>query len=90
MAALLSRAACAFAAGDARTAAELLERALPDLARIGGSHAQRELIEDTFIVACLRADDGARAAPLLRARLARRPSARDRAWLAAISPGGNG
>ncbi|MBL8836093.1 MAG: tetratricopeptide repeat protein [Alphaproteobacteria bacterium] len=87
--ALVSRAACAFAAGAYGEAATLLEQALADLPRIGGSHAQRELVEDTFIVACLRAGTGARAAPLLRARLARRPSRRDRAWLAAISPGGN-
>jgi hypothetical protein len=28
---------------------------LPEVTSVGGSHAQRELFEDTYIVACLRA-----------------------------------
>jgi hypothetical protein len=55
---------------------------LPELARIGGSHAQREVFEDTHIVACLRAGERDRAAERLTARLARRPSSRDECWLA--------
>jgi hypothetical protein len=50
------------------------------LPRIGGSHAQRELWEDTLIVACLRAGYGDRAKRLISGRLHRRPSARDAAW----------
>jgi len=72
----------AFAHGDYRQAVERLEAALSDLPRIGGSHAQREVFEDTFIVACLRAGEFDKAASRLSARLQRRPSARDERWLA--------
>jgi len=76
----------AFARGDYGEAAELLERALPELARVGGSHAQRELFEDTYIQACLRAGLYDKAAARLNQRLARRPSRRDRNWLTAATP----
>ncbi len=79
---LLCAGAAAFAAGDYKTAAARLGEALPDLPRIGGSHAQREVFEDTYIVACLRAGEHAKAAERLKMRLARRPSARDERWLA--------
>jgi hypothetical protein len=72
----------AFARGDYAAAVEQLGRALPELARIGGSHAQREVFEDTYIVACLRAGAPHKAASRLTQRLARRPSARDESWLA--------
>ncbi|PWG73263.1 tetratricopeptide repeat protein 38 family protein, partial [Enterococcus hirae] len=49
--------------------------------RLGGSHAQREVFEDTLIEAWLRAGEGEQAAAVLRERLSRRPSARDEAWL---------
>jgi hypothetical protein len=52
------------------------------LPRIGGSHAQREVVEDTLIVAFLGSGQSGKAARLLRSRLARRPSARDEGWLA--------
>jgi hypothetical protein len=78
----LCRGVAAFARGDFREAARELESALPELPRIGGSHAQREVFEDTFIAACLRAGLEEKAAALLRARLARRPSARDARSLA--------
>ena len=48
---------------------------MPELVRIGGSHAQRELWEDSFIVACLRAGHGDKAARMISERLHRRPSA---------------
>jgi hypothetical protein len=51
--------------------------------RIGGSHAQRELIEDTFLVALMRSGELPRARSLLDARLHRRPSLRDERWQAA-------
>jgi hypothetical protein len=81
--AMLCRGVAAFARGDCREAARELETALPELPRIGGSHAQREVFEDTFIAACLRSGLEEKAAARLRARLARRPSARDARWLAA-------
>ena len=67
---------------DAAEAAHILEPALADLPRIGGSHAQREVFEDSLIVAYLRSGQSAKAAPLLNRRLTRRPAARDKAWLA--------
>jgi hypothetical protein len=83
----LCAGAAAFAAGDYKAAAARLDDALADLPRIGGSHAQREVFEDTYIVACLRAGERAKAAERLRARLARRPSARDEKWLAMTRAG---
>jgi hypothetical protein len=77
----LCAGAAALSRGDDRRAAEVLEAALADLPRIGGSHAQREVFEDSLIVAYLRSGQSANADNLLRSRLARRPSARDEAWL---------
>ena len=76
----LCRGIKAFADGDNSGAIRLLEPAISELTRIGGSHAQRELWEDTLIVACLRAGRGDKAARRISARLERRPSARDAAW----------
>ena len=83
----LCAGAAAFAAGDYQAAARLLGDALADLPRIGGSHAQREVFEDTYIVACLRAGHRGRAEQRLRMRLARRPSTRDERWLAEACAG---
>jgi hypothetical protein len=83
----LCAGAAAFARGDYVRAAERLGAALPELARLGGSHAQREVFEDTYIAACLRAGRQDQAAERLSARLERRPSARDRDWLAALPAG---
>jgi hypothetical protein len=80
----LCAGAAAFARADYEAAADALDAALPELARLGGSHAQREVFEDTYIAACLRAGRHDKAAERLSARLARRPSARDRGWLAAL------
>jgi hypothetical protein len=45
-----------------------------------GSHAQREIIEDTFIVALMRGGEAAWARALLDRRLHRCPSPRDACW----------
>ena len=58
------------------------EPRLDQLARIGGSHAQREVFEDTMLEASLRAEQFDQAEAMLRARLRRRDSARDLFWLA--------
>ncbi|MGY2849339.1 Tfp pilus assembly protein PilF [Bradyrhizobium sp. USDA 4518] len=76
----LGRGIAAFAAGDHDDAVRILAPLMPELVRIGGSHAQRELWEDTFIVACLRAGQGRQATSLISERLHRRPSRRDLAW----------
>jgi hypothetical protein len=81
----ICRALQAFAAGDARGCVAQLEPVLGDVVRIGGSHAQREIIEDTFIVALIRAGELPRARELLDRRLHRRSSPRDERWRAAAA-----
>jgi tetratricopeptide (TPR) repeat protein len=76
----LCRGIRAFAEGDNENAIRILEPLMPEVVRIGGSHAQRELWEDTLIVACLRGARGDKAAKLISDRLHRRPSVRDEAW----------
>ena len=76
----LCRGIRAFAEGDNDNAIRILEPLMPALVRIGGSHAQRELWEDTLIVACLRGGHGDKAARMISDRLHRRPSARDEGW----------
>jgi hypothetical protein len=76
----ICRAMNAFAGEDFRTCVTLLEPVLDDVVRIGGSHAQREIIEDTFIVALIRSGELPRAQALLDHRLHRRPSPRDARW----------
>jgi tetratricopeptide (TPR) repeat protein len=76
----ICRAMNAFAGEDFRSCVTLLEPVLDDVVRIGGSHAQREIIEDTFIVALIRSGELPRAQTLLDHRLHRRPSPRDARW----------
>lgn len=79
------RAAQAFTDGDPAGCARILEPMLGQVARIGGSGAQREIVEDTLIVALMRSGDTAKARSLLDRRLHRRPSARDLLWRKQIS-----
>ena len=72
----------AFAASDYEEAIRRIEPVAGEVTRLGGSHAQRDVFEETLIQAYLRTDRGAKAAAILRLRLERRPSARDRDWLA--------
>ena len=83
----LAAGAAAFARGEWDEAARLLQPAVAELPRIGGSHAQREIFEDTLIAAYRRAGRVGDAAALLRRRLDRRPSARDATWLEAAEAG---
>jgi hypothetical protein len=76
----ICRGIAAFAEGDNDAAIRLLEPQMAEVVRLGGSHAQREMWEDTLIVACLRGGHRDKAAKLIAARLERRPSARDNAW----------
>jgi tetratricopeptide (TPR) repeat protein len=72
----------AFAAGDHAAALRHLEPVMGDVHRIGGSHAQWEVFEETVVTCYLaleRYDDAAR---LVRRRLQRRASPRDYRWLA--------
>jgi hypothetical protein len=80
----ICRALAAFANEDYAACVQMLAPVLDQVVRIGGSHAQRELIEDTFIVALMRSGELPRARTMLDARLHRRPSLRDRRWQAAM------
>jgi len=81
----LCRAMAAFATEDYAGCISHLDGVLADVVRVGGSHAQREIVEDTFIVALIRSGDLKRARAMLDARLHRRPSPRDSRWLAAAA-----
>jgi hypothetical protein len=74
------RALAAFADEDYASCVQTLAPVLAEVVRIGGSHAQRELVEDTYIVALIRSGELPRARALLDARLHRRPSLRDARW----------
>ena len=79
------RALRAFADQDYPSCVRELKPVLDDVVRFGGSHAQREIIEDTFIVALIKSGELPRARNMLDQRLHRRPSPRDMRWLAATS-----
>ena len=83
----LTAGAAALGRGDYAEAARLIEIVHDELPRIGGSHAQREVFTDSLIVALLRSGQSAKAAALVRARLARRSSARDEGWLELCTTG---
>ncbi len=63
--------------GDASGCADELARLLPQLWRVGGSDAQREVIEDTLICALIRAGRYAQALLVIDRRLDRRHCRRD-------------
>lgn len=75
-------AIAAFAREEYGAAVDRLTPLVPQLVRIGGSNAQREVFEDTLLEACLRAGRYDEAERWLRVRLDRRPSARDETLLA--------
>lgn len=70
--AALCRGVAAYAAGAYDEAADILLPALPDSVRIGGSGAQRDILEDTAIAACLRAGRAEEARLVLRRRFGER------------------
>ncbi len=71
-------AVLAFAAGDYRRAINLILPVRYKIIRIGGSHAQRDLVTQTLIVAAERAGDWRLAQALLAERVAIRPTERTR------------
>jgi len=74
----------AFGQGNYTQAVRLLEPVFPRLVRIGGSHAQREVFEDTLLEAYIRAERFDQAEAMLRRRLAQRESVRDTFWLGRV------
>lgn len=81
----LCRAVLAFAQGDDAGCVRLVEPVLAEVPRVGGSGAQREVFEDTLLVALMRSGEAAKARALLDRRLRRRPSPRDAAWRASLA-----
>jgi tetratricopeptide (TPR) repeat protein len=77
----LVRGVAAYAAGDVAGALALMESVDGEIHRVGGSHAQWELFEETMVVCLLRLGRLEEAQRLIRRRLAFRPSPRDLSWL---------
>lgn len=86
----LVQAIASFAEGDYEAAIAFMEPVLHETVRVGGTHLQREVFEDTLLFAYVRAGRGDCAEDLLRRRLARRPSRRDRQWLVSTRADGQG
>lgn len=78
----ICRATRAFADADYAGCIEILGPAAGDVVRIGGSHAQREIIDDMLVVASIKSGDTRRALAMLDARLHHAGSVRDHAWRA--------
>jgi tetratricopeptide (TPR) repeat protein len=76
----ICRAALAFAEEDYTGCARILEPVAAEAVRIGGSGAQREMIEDMLLLALMRSGEAVKAGALLDRRLHRRPSPRDMRW----------
>jgi hypothetical protein len=83
----ICRAARAFAEQDFPACVRILEPVAAEVVRIGGSHAQREMLEDTLLIALMRSGEAAKARELLDRRLHRRPSLRDARWRTAVGVG---
>jgi tetratricopeptide (TPR) repeat protein len=77
----LVRAIAAFAVGDHAEALRELESVDGQMHRMGGSHAQWELFEETMVVCQLRLGRWDDARRILRRRLDRRASSLDLGWL---------
>ncbi len=76
----ICRAALAFADEDYAGCVRLLEPVAAEAVRIGGSGAQREIVEDTLLLALMRSGAAEKARALLDRRLHRRATPRDAAW----------
>jgi hypothetical protein len=86
----LMRGLVSFAAGRHDAAAEAIHRVRPISARLGGSHAQRDFIDQTLLAAAARGSMKAAGRALLNERLVARPRTPLADWwaraLAAHSP----
>jgi hypothetical protein len=81
----ICRAALAFAEEDYAGCVHILEPVAAEVVRIGGSGAQREIVEDTLLLALMWNGETAKARTLLHRRLHRRPSPRDTRWLGLLT-----
>ena len=80
----LAEGIAAYGAGDYESAVRLLEPIRGEVIRIGGSHAQRDVFEETLLESYLRSGRFEQAEALLGERLDRRPNPRDERWLARV------
>jgi len=81
----LARGLVAFARGEADDSADLLYAARAQAQRLGGSHAQRDLIDQTLIAACGRGSRKALGRALLNERVLAKPlTPLTRHWLEAL------
>jgi hypothetical protein len=71
---LIAQGFADYARGDWGTAISRLEQALPQTVRIGGSRAQRDLVENTLLAACLEAGRPEDARRLVARRVERHPA----------------
>ncbi|MGG7518735.1 tetratricopeptide repeat protein [Allorhizobium undicola] len=81
----ICRAALSFAEENYADCVRILEPMAGEVVRIGGSGAQREMIEDMLLLSYMRSGDVAKARLLLDRRLHRRPSPRDTRWQAGLA-----
>jgi hypothetical protein len=79
----------AFATGSPAVTADLLAEARHEAHVVGGSHAQRDIIDLTLIAAAARGGDTALARALVTERLARKPSAARSALALVLANGGD-
>jgi tetratricopeptide (TPR) repeat protein len=77
----------AFVAGDHAGALTHLQPVEGEFHRVGGSHAQWELFEETMVACYLELERYDDAIRLVRRRLQRRPSPRDLRWLGRATAG---
>lgn len=79
----------AFAAGEPDVAVDLLIDIRPEAHAVGGSHAQRDVIDLTLIAAAARSGQAGLARALVTERIARKPSAAPSARALVLANGGN-
>lgn len=79
----------AFAAGEPAAAVDLLIDIRPEAHAVGGSHAQRDVIDLTLIAAAARSGQAGLARALVTERTARKPSAEPSARALVLANGGD-
>jgi tetratricopeptide (TPR) repeat protein len=79
----------AFAAGDPAAAAELLAGVRGEAYAVGGSHAQRDVIDLTLIAAAARSGQASLTRALVAERTARKPAAAPSARALVLANGGD-
>ena len=79
----------AFAAGEPGTTVDLLIDIRPEAHAVGGSHAQRDVIDLTLLAAATRSGQASLTRALVAERTARKPSAAPSARALVLANGGH-